>query len=249
MPFKRFLYVLFVVTIIGGITFILLMETSNFSVLHGDFGARIPKKYPILGIDISHHQGQINYTEAVDMVDKADSVQFVYIKVTEGVDFIDPNYEMNAEGFAGENLNYGFYHFYQPGQSAKKQAQFFCDEIWEYNFKLIPVLDVELNEPLNKKQLVDSITIFLDEVDKQLKVRPMVYTYWYFYRDFLKTTTLKNELYWIASYSGNNDFMKMDNVVIWQFSERGTVSGIQERVDLNVAKKSFNTLVLRPRYR
>lgn len=41
-------------------------------------------KYPVTGIDISNHSGDINFEEV-----KKKNIDFVYMKATEGFDFID----------------------------------------------------------------------------------------------------------------------------------------------------------------
>lgn len=238
-----FFALLFGVCAIGFI----LLKSEKASHIYNGFGVAIPENYPLLGIDVSHHQGDINYAEAVKMTRGRDSIQFVYIKTTEGTNFKDRNYDENAEGFAAYGMNYGFYHYYQPDRSAKKQALFYCETIKAYNFKLIPVVDIEVIGNRTKRQIVDSIAVFVNKVDEILEARPMIYTYVSFYCDYLEGTKLEPELYWLASYNTFNPYMEKSNVIMWQFSERGTVDGISTKVDLNVAKSSFLTKVIRKR--
>lgn len=243
MQFKKALTLLALALLIGVLIFI-LRDTSKFSSLHTDFGIKIPQQYPILGIDISHHQGNIDFEATANMVNNKDSVGFVYIKATEATDFKDHKLDDNANGFAKHAINYGFYHFFRPQFSALKQAHFYCTTIAPYAFKLIPVLDVEHKADCNKKQLLDSVDVFLDEVEKQLGKRPMIYTYWSFYQDNFENTRIDQELFWMAAYSQNGHFMEKEQVIIWQFTELGTVSGISNYVDLNVAKQRFNELIV-----
>ncbi|EKR19417.1 glycosyl hydrolase family 25 domain protein [Leptospira interrogans serovar Pyrogenes str. 2006006960] len=56
-------------------------------------------QYPIRGIDVSNHQGKIDWT----LVPKSE-ISFVYIKATEGRDFKDKSFHLNwkkakANGF------------------------------------------------------------------------------------------------------------------------------------------------------
>lgn len=231
---------------ISSIAYILL-QTKRSSFIYSDYGVALPLDYPIIGIDISHHQGEINYEEAVQMGSANDSIQFVYIKVTEGTNFLDRNYDKNAEGFARQGMNYGFYHYYQPDASAEKQALFYCETIKRYNFKLIPVIDIEVIGNRTKSQMVDSLTVFINRVDEILESRPMIYTYVSFFKDYLDDTALKNELFWLASYNRSNPYMEMENAIIWQFTERGNVNGISTKVDLNVAKSNYKDKILRVR--
>ena len=78
----------------------ILLQTKRSSFIYSDYGVTLPKEYPIVGMDISHHQGEINFDEVMQMGSAKDSIQFVYIKVTEGTDFKDRKFDENAEGFA-----------------------------------------------------------------------------------------------------------------------------------------------------
>ena len=66
----------------------------RWRALYGDIS--YPEGYEIHGIDISHHQGKINWQELKDhgMIDKF-PVRFVMIKATEGATRVDPNFEDN----------------------------------------------------------------------------------------------------------------------------------------------------------
>ncbi len=246
MKFKGIVIFLIIGVFLSTIAYILL-QTKRASFIYSDYGVAIPPEYPIIGMDISHHQGEINYEETMQMGTAKDSIQFVYIKVTEGTNFLDSKFDENAEGFAAHGMNYGFYHYYQPDASAEKQALFYCETIKRYNFKLIPVVDIEVIGNQSKSRLVDSLTVFINRVDEILESRPMIYTYVSFYKDYLHNTSLDTELYWLASYNRKNPYMDMPNALIWQFTERGNVNGISTKVDLNVAKSNFKEKVLRIR--
>ncbi len=223
---------------------VILLDTKRSSFIYSDFGVKIPANYALMGIDISHHQGDINFKEAVEMTKNGDSLDFVYIKATEGTDFCDRNFEQNAEGFAALRMRYGFYHYYLPRESAEAQALYFCETIKTYNIKLRPVVDIEVLEESSKLDLVDSLTVFINRVEEILTYRPMIYSYVSFYEDYLLGTSLDSELYWLASYSAKNPYIEKENVLMWQFTDQATVNGIATPVDLNVAKSSFRKKVI-----
>jgi lysozyme len=234
--FIRFVWVFLILFLIGGLLF-LLLESRNQSFLYGDLGVKRPQNFPVLGLDISHHQGRINYEEVVKMGQGRDSIQFVYIKATEDVDHIDSKYDQNAEGFAAFGMKYGFYHYFHPSHSAKKQAAFFIETIKHYNFKLRPVVDIEVAQGQSNQSMVDSLIVFLNEVEKQLNSRPIIYTYVSFYETHLNHTKLSNEDWWFAAYSRDLNTWQHDHMLLWQFSEKGTVDGIRNYVDLNVGRE------------
>ena len=52
------------------------------------------------GIDVSHHQGQIDWKE----VAKDKQIKFVYIKATQGTSIKDKNYEQNIKAARRQGL-------------------------------------------------------------------------------------------------------------------------------------------------
>lgn len=228
--------------LVGIIGFIIFQERKKTNLTFPDFGAALPENHHILGIDISHHQGGINWDLASKMRIGSDSIQFVYLKLTEGTDFKDKRSKQNQKKLKEMKVPFGVYHFYNPKKGATEQAKFFIE-----NFKisdLRPVLDIEVQGNLKSTALVDSVTVFLSTVDSILSIRPIIYTYESFYNDFFSESTLSKEWFWIANYTGSSKAFKRQNVIAWQFTDKGTVDGILEKVDLNTAKPNFWKVVL-----
>lgn len=222
---------------VGIVTFLIFEEKKKSNLTFPDFGASLPEKHQILGIDVSHHQGHINWNLVLSMKIKSDSIQFVYLKLTEGVDFNDKHAEKNTKALAKVGMPHGVYHFFNPERSAVKQAEFFVKNCPRTFLK--PVLDIELQGNLSAHALIDSVTVFLSYVESKLKVRPIIYTYESFYTDFFLLSKLAKEWFWIANYTGKSAAFKKSNTIAWQFTDKGTVNGIDENVDLNSAKPSF----------
>lgn len=211
-------------------------SAESWNNQYSSFGGDIPDGYPYLGMDVSHYQGDINWEQVSKMRIDEDTIQFVFIKATEGLTVEDDKKRDNAFGARSVEIDYSFYHFFIPTLSAKKQAKFFCEEIQGYNFDLRPVLDVEMESDFSGERMRDSVDSFLDYVEDHLEVRPIVYTY---SNMFQSTFSSSPETFWIAKYSRNCPAMSRENVIAWQFTEKGTVDGINEKVDLNVAKEGF----------
>lgn len=76
------------------LTIIFSITTCMAVVLyfHGFWQFNYPGKgqYPIRGIDISHHQGKIDWNKV-----KGEGFNFVFIKATEGGNFKDPEFDRN----------------------------------------------------------------------------------------------------------------------------------------------------------
>src|ERR1044071_3304348 len=66
-----------------------------------------PARYPVRGIDVSHHQGNIDWKSV-----KTSGITFAYLKATEGSDFADADFPANWHGSAKPGLVRGAYHFF-----------------------------------------------------------------------------------------------------------------------------------------
>jgi len=73
---------------------------------------------------------------------------------------------------------------------------------------------------------------WLKKIDAHYKVKPIIYTGEKYYEDFLKEE-FKGYTFWVANY---NFFVENINEdwLFWQFTEKATIKGINERVDLNI---------------
>ena len=105
------------------------------------------------------------------------------------------------------------------------------------------MLDVEKNSNYSKSRLLDSVYVFIKTFNELVKMKPIIYTYESFYHDYFEGSYLKHELFWIANYNGETQLIEEENVIVWQFSEKGTVNGIETKVDLNVAKSKFKEVM------
>ncbi len=153
------------------------------------------------GIDVSHWQGNINWTSV-----KNAGIKFAFTKATEGVDYVDPRYHANMQGARAAGVYIGPYHFcrveskngvpftsydgspFAPGSDphmdALTEAEDFLDAILPYyqtGQHLPPVADVERlpdfgNQTLNRLFISNWVQIFSDTVYDTLGVRPLIYT-------------------------------------------------------------------------
>jgi lysozyme len=96
--------------------------------------------YPVRGIDVSHHQGDINWKELA-----ASGIQFAYIKATEGADFKDVDFDDNWNGARAAKIVPGAYHFYTFGIPAHTQAYNFMAAVSQENRILPPAIDLEIS--------------------------------------------------------------------------------------------------------
>ncbi len=225
------------------VSFLSWMIFNNYQKINSEynsFGSNIPQSYPVLGIDVSHYQGKINWRQVAAIAHNEDSIQFAFVKATEGISVKDADYAFNVQEADKNNILVGAYHYFIFSESCITQADFFVDNIVKSPYTLRPVIDVEDNSDLSSKAIIDSVLKFLNRVEERLQERPIIYAYSNFYHShFINSDIAKTEQFWIARYGNDCPLMQNDQVLCWQFSESGTVDGIDERVDLNIAKKDF----------
>jgi len=237
MCMKKYIILILSLSLIGGIGYLTYKQTNVSYKDYINFGVSIPKNTTILGLDISHHQGKIDWKKVSKMRINTDSIQFAYLKVTEGRFFKDNKYLRNRKQLDQLPIKVGVYHFFSPGADVVKQVKHFTKNFKKTTLK--PALDVETIGKLSKSELIKAVHLFLTETEKQIGVRPIIYTYSSFYKDYFKGTSLAKETFWIANYNRNCPICETKNVVAWQFTEKGTIDGINTLVDLNSAKANF----------
>lgn len=78
------------------------------------------------GIDVSGWQGNIDFTEV-----KNDGIEIVYMKASEGSNFVDPYFNQNYTNAKVNGLKVGFYHYLtaRSVEEAVEEARFFVATI------------------------------------------------------------------------------------------------------------------------
>ena len=237
---------------IGGLSIVGIYIYFFYYIFVGPFGFRwralygdvsYPEGYEIHGIDVSHHQGKINWQKLKDqgMIDKF-PVRFVMIKATEGASRIDPNFKENFFQARENGFTRGAYHFYSIYSSVEKQAEFFIKNVKLEKGDLPPVLDVE-HKPKNQtdEEFVVSIRKWLDIVENHYGVKPIIYTYYKFKTRYLNDSVFDDYPYWIAHYYV--DKVEYEGAwKFWQHTDAGRLPGIKGRVDFNIYNGSYYDL-------
>ncbi|OHX64093.1 glycoside hydrolase family 25 protein [Flammeovirga pacifica] len=203
------------------------------------YSIKLPKPYKVHGIDVSHHQQYINWDRVSVMNAQGQSIKFAYCKATEGEDHLDRHFAHNKNQSKKNNIAFGAYHFFRAKKDGIKQAQFFLKTINKLSpTDMIPVVDIEYLDgvapSLMRKRLLD----FLLYIEKEIGVKPMIYSGDAFYRDYIKGHFSKYRL-WIANYSGSTQLSKK-RWTMWQHSQTATVDGIPTYVDMNVFYGDFD---------
>lgn len=201
----------------------------------------IPEGYSIHGIDISHHQGDIDWDELSKAQIGNYPISFVFMKATEGTTFTDKNFTDNFYQAREHGMLRGAYHYYKPNRSAREQAQFFIRQVALESGDLPPVLDVEENGELTTAELQNAVLTWLRVVENVYGCRPIIYTSYKFKKKYLSSHDFDIYPYWIAHYY--QPHLRYDGVwKFWQHTDSGRLPGIKEKVDLNIYNGSMYDL-------
>lgn len=207
----------------------------------------ITTRYAIHGIDVSHHQRNVDWGKITEHDDF--KVSFCFLKATEGATHQDTRFETNWKECKDAGIIRGAYHFYHPTRSVSEQAKNFIKNVKLQDGDLAPVLDFEKdNANANVAAVRLGIQKWLQIVERHYGIKPIIYTNTSIYNKYIKGH-FKNHPLWLADYnSGNiNTLVKSPNLKFWQYTERGYVTGISGNVDINAflgANEEFESLRL-----
>jgi lysozyme len=184
-------------------------------------------RYPLRGIDVSHHQGAIDWRAV-----RADGIGFAYIKASEGGDFVDPSFALNWRATATAGIPHGAYHFFSLCTAPEVQANRFLGTVPREPSALPSALDLEFGGNCSAKfrraDLCGDVRTFVDRVETATG-KPIVI---YATEEFLAANEacLPKRALWVRSLMRTPSRQWQ----LWQFANRARVAGITGPVDLNV---------------
>jgi lysozyme len=200
-------------------------------------------RFPVRGIDVSHHQGKIDWPRV-----KADGITFAFIKSTEGLSNVDPDFDQNWEQAKDAKIARGAYHFFHANLDGTAQAQHFLRHTLRQAGDLPPVLDLEITDNMSAATIRKEAWAWCKTVEEAWGVKPIVYTLPHYANSFLEGKFGRFPL-WVVDLG----FLDLwpghcqgwSSWTFWQKSHHGAVDGITGEVDLDVFNGSpteFNRL-------
>jgi len=211
-----------------------------------------PKSKLITGLDVSHHNGDIDYRAA-----KEAGHRFVFIKATQDNDFIDPMFPTNLARARAAGLAAGAYHFFDYTLDGREQADHFIDRVEAadgIDGALPPVVDVECWAPIGSSiHVVSSARLrdFVERVYERTGRMPLVYTSTFMWREVMGNAEGFSDLpMWAACWGCDLPISIAPGWDEWVFWQEGIVRvpGVG-RLDGNYfsgTKKDLRALKLRP---
>ena len=181
------------------------------------------------GIDVSHHQGNIDWTTVKK---SKPGLSFVYIKSSEGKTYVDPKFKTNAEKASAQGYMVGAYHYFRMTSSPEDQFRNFKKQMDKVHLDLVPMVDVEQNDKKSRAEIQKNLKIFLDLLEKAYGKKPMIYGTNSFYNKYCAPEFNDYTLYIGKFGAGRPVVTGPSHYAIWQFSERGRIKGIPNAVDI-----------------
>lgn len=191
------------------------------------------------GIDISHHQGDIDFEKLKGNID------FAMVRTSYGSFYEDKKYKQNINGLEKINVPYGLYHFSYATdvETAKKEASSFINLIKNYNPTYPVVIDIEYSDrtaDVRKDTLVDIADTFCKMVE-EAGYYVMIYANLDYFNNKLNSSVLDKYDKWLAQWTSKPTYNKPFG--IWQYSSKGSVPGISGNVDLNISYKDYPLII------
>lgn len=183
------------------------------------------------GVDVSHHQKKIEWDSLV----AKEPLDFAFVKATEGHDFVDSLFARNWAALRKVGVRRGAYHFFRAYGCGEEQARHFLCHVDYQPGDLPPVLDIERTDGIPAELMLEEARIWLQIVERQLGVKPIVYTYHHFYERYFGGRQFDDYPLWIARYADDAPALSTGKRWdFWQYSNEGCLEGICRKVDLNV---------------
>jgi lysozyme len=221
---KRLMLFLIVLLVLGGAA-LLLFEKGYVRFNYPERG-----RFPVQGIDVSHHQGHIDWAEV-----KEAGVDFAYIKATEGGDFTDERFQDNWKETQKHNILRGAYHFFTLCRPGAEQAAHFISVVPRDKNALPPAVDLEYTGNCNdsSKQLnfAAELKTFYRKIKARYGTTPIIYTTYEFHEHHELSPYMAR--LWIRDIYSTPDLSRYD-WTFWQYTNRLRVPGIAAPVDGNV---------------
>ena len=182
------------------------------------------------GIDVSQWQGKINYLKVANA-----GIDVVYIRVSEGTDYIDPYFKENYKGAKKNGLKVGFYHYVtaRTVREAEQEAEFFVSNIKGTSPDCKLAMDFETFGDLSRDEINRISEVFLETVQKLSEKECIIYSDAFNASEVFNENLARKYAIWVADYFAteptNNG--KWSTWVGFQYSDIGKVNGIDGSVD------------------
>ncbi len=216
--------------------------------------AEFKKAHPEIkvGIDVSRYQGVIDWNKV-----KKDGIDYAMIRAgfrgygESGSLNEDTMFEQNVKGARAAGLDVGVYFFSQAKNMEEgiKEAEYTISLIRKFDITYPVAFDTEESSSPTNTGRADNISV-QDRTDatkgfcstiENAGYKTLIYANPYWLKNNLDLSQLSQYKIWLANYTGatQEDPLKrpsnyQGDYVMWQYTDSGTVKGIDGSVDCNI---------------
>lgn len=192
----------------------------------------------LLGIDVSHWQGNIDWAKV-----QASGIQFAILKAggSDSGRYKDRDFEHNYAMCKALGIKAGCYYFHGKGCTSavagRTDAQHFLSLISGKVFEYPCYSDLEAPTSATKNGNTDAVIAFCEMV-KSAGFKTGIYASDISgFKDRLDINRLGAYDKWVARYGSSPKYVK--DYQVWQYGSNGKVNGINGRVDMNISYKDY----------
>lgn len=199
----------------------------------------------LLGVDVSIHQGNIDWQKVKESGIDFAMIRLGYRGYGSGEAELDENYAENIQGAREAGIDAGVYFFSQAitTEEAVEEANLVIESLKGLDINYPVVYDWEIiyddtarTDNVSVDVLTDCCVAFCETI-RNAGYTPMIY-------QNKRTTIFKLDLnrltdydFWLAEYSSEPTYYY--DFDMWQYTNAGSVPGIEGDVDLNISFKDY----------
>lgn len=204
------------------------------------------------GVDVSYWNASVDWSEV-----SAAGMKFVFVKASEGESYVDPTFRKNWEGTKTAGMLRGAYHFFRSNADPGRQADCFINALKATGDMgdLPPAIDLESNDGQPNQRVISRAKAWMDRVQSAVNKRPIIYSSQYFLQDHFSEpgggppAWVKDYPLWVAQYPKRYTPGMQPGLPrgwtqwkFWQYSDKGRVDGVIDKVDLDLFNGSLEEL-------
>lgn len=196
----------------------------------------------VKGIDVSHHQGTINWTAV-----KSNGIEFAILKAggSDGGFYKDECFEKNYAGAKAVGLPVGAYYFVGANCVTRADgiadAKRFLEIIKGKQFEFPVYIDIEKTPVSAKAGATEAVNAFCETMGNSGYYVGIYASDISGFKDRLILEKLTKWCKWVARYGSQPQFVK--EYGIWQKSETGRVGGISGKVDIDECYVDYPSII------
>lgn len=215
------------------IGFLLLVALALFALVQARGWQPDTESYPVQGVDVSHHQGEIHWPTL-----HGAGADFAYIKATEGRDLRDPKFADNWRDASAAGMKRGAYHFFTLCTPGTDQATNFIATVPRETEALPPAVDLEFGGNCAarppREAVIAELTSFLSAIEAHSGKPAILYLTQEFDEAYQVSAAFDRSL-WLRRIALPPKYGARP-WVMWQASNIRRVDGVEGPVDWNVVK-------------